>query len=455
MKFQFRKLLQNDGWLENVSVETDEKGLIISIEENCENAEFSSYIALPGFQNAHSHAFQYAMAGIAENHPTNDVQNDFWNWRDAMYRLALSVDPDQFEAIATMLYAELLRHGYTNVAEFHYVHHGTNGKPYDNLAEMGSQLINAAKTAGISITLVPIFYQNGGFDQPPEQNQKRFISKTFDDYAKLYESTEIACKYYKNANIGIGIHSMRGVAPETIMEVASNFPSDVPFHIHISEQLKEVDDCQNYLGKRPVEWMLDNINLSDRFHFVHATHINVAEIKGLADHQVNVVLCPSTEGNLGDGVFPLQQFQKHGGNWSIGTDSHVGLNPFEELRLLDYGQRLTSHRRSIFSNGTNGNSGTFAIKQTTKAGRKAMNDSQADYFTVGSPLNACLIGADHPLISTASPENILNTLIYSSDATTQCGTIANGVWKVENGCHAEYESIVSEFVDAIGELKNR
>lgn len=450
MKFAFKKLLQIGGWSNAVEITTDKNGIITSIEKN---SEVSSHnIAIPGFQNAHSHSFQYAMAGLAENHKTD---SDFWSWREAMYRLASSVNPDQFEAIAKMLYSEMLRHGYSNVAEFHYVHHDKYGQPYENLAELGSRLLKAAKETGICITLIPIFYQKGGFGKSAEENQSRFISKSVDEYAKLFEASENACKEYKYANIAIGIHSMRGVEAEAIKEVAKNFSQDVPFHIHISEQIKEVKDCIEYLGKRPVEWMLENIELSERFHFVHSTHLNDFEIEGLAKTKTNVVLCPTTEGNLGDGIFPLRNFQDQGGNWSIGTDSHVSLNPFEELRLLDYGQRLISHRRNTFSEKNIGNSGHYAIKQATIAGRKAMNNYCEDYFKIGEPFNACIISSENPLIQTSSDENLLNTIVYSSDETMQRGTIVNGKWLVKNGKHINDEAIKSEFIKTISELKNR
>ncbi len=453
MKFHFKKLLQNEGWLENASVETDEQGKIVSIEENFRADESFGDLAIPGFQNAHSHSFQYAMAGIAENHLIN--QSDFWSWREAMYRLALAVNPDQFERIAALVYAEMLRHGFTNVAEFHYLHHDENGKPFDNLAEMGLRLVSAAKKTGINITLIPIFYQRGGFGKSPEPNQKRFISAKIEDYSKLFEASENACKNYENANIAVGIHSMRGVESEAIKEVAVNFPKNIPFHIHISEQLKEVEDCVEFLGKRPVRWMLENIELSERFHFVHATHLDEGEIKGLAEKKVNVVLCPSTEGNLGDGIFPLREFQAAGGNWSIGTDSHISLNPFEELRLLDYGQRLISHKRSTFTDEKTGNSAFYAIRQATISGRKAMNNRAEKYFAVGESFNVCVISAEHPLIHTASPENLLNTIVYSSDETMQKDAIVNGKRKMENGKLMNYDEIARDFVKVIKELKNR
>lgn len=453
MKFHFKKLLQNEGWLENVSVETDEAGKITAIEENSQNAESSDDLAIPGFQNAHSHSFQYAMAGLAENHSGDG--SDFWSWREAMYKLALAVNPDQFERIAAMLYSEMLRHGYTNVAEFHYLHHAQNGKPFENLAEMGLRLISAAKITGINITLIPIFYQKGGFNKSPEENQKRFISQDVEEYRKLFEASEKACEFYENANIAVGIHSLRGVETEAIKEVAVNFPQEIPFHIHISEQLKEVEDCVELLGMRPINWMLENVELSDRFHFVHATHLNESEIKGLAENRVNVVLCPTTEGNLGDGIFPLREFQNADGNWSIGTDSHVSLNPFEELRILDYGQRLISHKRDTFTDRSQQNSAHFAIKQATVSGRKAMNNFEEKYFAVGEKLNACVISAKHPLIQTASPENLLNTIVYSTDETMQKGSIVSGKRKMENETCADRQKISADFVKTIKELKNR
>lgn len=436
--YRFKALLQNQGWLENTAVSVDENGKIISISNNSEG-EFINGYAIPAFQNAHSHAFQYAMAGLAENHSGDD---DFWSWREAMYSLALNLDPDEMKTIAAMLYAELVRHGYSNVAEFHYVHHDKNGQPYNNLATMGEALIEAAQEAGIKITLIPIFYQKGGFGIEPNERQRRFISKTFDDYAKLFEISANVCKKYEHANIAVGIHSMRGVDHQDILRTANELPNDVPFHIHVSEQLKEVEDCLNYLGKRPVEWLLENLELNERFHLVHATHLTASETERLAKSKANVVICPSTEGNLGDGIFPLREFQSFDGNWSIGTDSHIGLNPLEELRLLDYGQRLISHQRNTFS----GDSGLYSITKATIAGRKAMNNFTKDFFAVGESFDACIIKADEPLLANVSLKNLASTIIYAADASHISGTFINGkfVNKDEN-----HERIKQDFIDCV------
>lgn len=458
MKFHIKGLLQNDGWIENAVVITDEYGVITSIDpdqtfHDCD--EIIDGYVLPGFQNAHSHSFQYAMSGLAERHSKANPADDFWGWRNAMYKIALSVSPEQLEFIAAMLYAEMLRHGYTNVAEFHYLHHDKYGKPYVNLAEMGLRLISAAKRAGINITLIPVFYQKGGFGRPPEDEQRRFISRNLDEYTLLFEASKKAAEEYDGANIGVGIHSMRAVDPKTIISAARELPQDIPFHIHISEQLGEVSDCEAYLGARPVEWMIENVELSERFHFVHATHMRGKEIYALAHTKTNVVLCPSTEGNLGDGIFPLRQFHDRGGKWSIGTDSHVSLNPFEEIRLLDYGQRAVSHIRNTFAVNGNENSAAFAIDQALIAGRKAMNNYEAQYFKVGQPFNGCVISSKPPLIQTASSENLLNTILYSSDGSSQNGTIVTGRFVSKDGYHICQDAIVNEFAKTMSELGMR
>jgi formiminoglutamate deiminase len=417
-RFTFKSLLQSSGWNDNVTVVVDENGRISELLENTDDkGEIIQGYAIPGFQNAHSHAFQYAMAGRAEQHQNPDDADDFWGWRETMYQLALSITPDDLYSIAKDLYSEMLRNGYTQVAEFHYVHHQTDGTPYANLAEMGEALLKASRDTGIKITLIPIFYQKGGFGKAPNDRQRRFISENVEDYRKLLDATIKVAEKYPLANVAIGIHSMRGVDPQDILKVAKEFPQDLPFHIHIAEQLKEIEDSIAFLGKRPVEWMLENVAIKDRFHLVHATHLTDKETEGIAKSGANVVLCPSTEGNLGDGIFPLINFQKLGGKWSIGTDSHIGLNPMEELRILDYGQRLISHKRNIMiGNGFN-DSGRYAIHQATLAGRKAMNNFEETYFKVGADFDACVIAAEHPTLAGEDKSNLASRIVYSSDSS--------------------------------------
>lgn len=454
-KYSLKGLLQADGFQENVTVTVDYNGIILSISESEAGQSILPVYAIPGFQNAHSHAFQYAMAGLAERHATGKTPDDFWSWREAMYALALTIGPDDIENIAAMLYAEMLRHGYTNVAEFHYVHHDLNGKPYSNLSEMGERLISAAKRVGIGITLVPICYQKGGFGKSPTEGQKRFITTGKEEYLNLLQASEASIKLYANASLGIGMHSMRGVEPSLIADLAANGPQDIPFHIHVSEQLKEVEDSMVYLGKRPVQWMLDEIDMNDRFHLVHATHLDSNEIEGLANSGANVVLCPSTEGNLGDGIFPLRSFQKCGGNWSVGTDSHVGLNPFEELRILDYGQRLVSHKRNTYYSDKEGDAGMFAFNMALKTGRKAMNNYSSDFFRVGDSFNAVLMDANAPLIATSSLQNLPSTLLYCTDTSMQYGTISHGKMIVKEGKHVLNDEIKANFIKTMGVLGSR
>ena len=454
--YTFKGLLTNSGWLDNVTVTLDDLGNIASLEKDYSlQTEFIDGYALPGFQNAHSHAFQYAMAGLAELHGGSGTPDDFWSWRTAMYNLALSVSPDQLEAIATMLYAEMVRHGYTAVAEFHYLHYDKDGQPYANLAELGERLIGAAKQAGIHITLVPMFYQQGGFGKPAEDKQRRFISKTIDEYYNLLESSRKATKFYENASLGIGIHSLRAVKGEDIKTICENLKNNLPFHIHLSEQLKEIEDCLAFYGKRPVQWLLDNCDMNENYHLVHATHLDDNEVKGITDSQANVVLCPSTEGNLGDGLFRFNDFKASGGHWSIGTDSHVGLNPFEELRILDYGQRLTTHKRNTFFSPNKGDSGFNAIEMAYKTGKKAMGISSGTFFEVGQSFDAVVMNANTPLVSSSATKNLCNTFVYSSDASNILGTIINGEWICKKGKHKNQEGIFKNFTITLNRLKTR
>ena len=452
-EFKFKGLLMTNRWHENVTIKINSSGIIQSITESKDSFGFVDF-AIPGFQNAHSHAFQYAMAGLAELHHTKPNQNDFWSWRNAMYDLALTINPDQLEGIATMLYKEMLRNGYTHVAEFHYLHHDLSGEKFNNISENGERLIAAAKKVGIKITLIPIFYQKGGFGKEPENKQRRFISKTYENYISLFQASIESTKLYTNANIGLGIHSMRGVSDLDIIQLSKFRSGNTPFHIHVSEQLKEIEDCVEFLGQRPVEWLDNNIELNDNYHLVHATHINKHEIAKIANTKANVVLCPSTEGNLGDGIFPLNEFLSQNGRWSIGTDSHVSLNPFEEIRLLDYGQRLVTHNRNTFGNNISGDNGSIALKNILINGKKAMGENQTACFEIGKPLDALVISEQHPLINQTSFKNLSNTIVYSADISFYKGTLVNGEWIIKEGKHKDDE-IEKKFQSTLKSISKR
>jgi len=433
----------------------DEQGNILEISKKKNQAVNYATIngfALPGMQNAHSHAFQYAMVGLTEQHDSKN-NDDFWAWRKAMYQLALSVNPEQMEAIASMLYAEMLRHGYTEVAEFHYVHHQASGIHYHNKAELGERLVAAAKKVGIKITLIPIFYQKGGFGKKASDGQRRFLSSNIEEYQQLLDSSKLAVKHYQDAKVAIGVHSLRAVEPVTVKKLVEQLTSSLPFHIHVSEQLKEVEASKAYLGQRPVEWMLNNLPLNENFHLVHATHLTDIETKRLAKSNAKVVLCPSTEGNLGDGIFSLKTFQKAGGHWSIGTDSHIGLNPFEELRILDYGQRLISHQRNTFTSDNQGNSGLYALNNLIFFGRKAVGINTRHFFEKGKPFDALVMDGTIPIFNVCSKENLTSTIVYASDVSMHLGTMVNGNWVIKKG--RINRSIKQDFIAALKALKNR
>jgi formimidoylglutamate deiminase len=449
--FKFKALLQKDSWLNPAYVGVDEKGLIQYLSnhapENGIGIEAVEGFALPGFQNAHSHAFQYAMAGVAEHHSLGSP-DDFWTWRETMYRCALSVNPDQAEAIAAMVYAEMLGHGYTHVAEFHYLHHDQSGKPYDDPSEMGERMITAAKTSGIKITLVPVFYQTGNFGIEPLPHQRRFISASTEDYFKLLEASHRVVRNNPHAHLGFGVHSLRAVGFQDIIKTFRQGPKELPFHLHIAEQMKEVSDCLAYSGKRPVQWLLENLPVNERFHLVHATHLDDDELRKLAGTGANAVLCPSTEGNLGDGIFRMKEYVKSGGHWSIGTDSHIGLNPLEEFRMLDYRQRLVTHDRNTF----NGDGGSCLISESIESGRKAMGLNFGNHFALGQPLDAVVYDAGSPLPASTPLRHLPGTLVYSAGAGVSLGTLVDGKWIVRNQRHLSGSKIRSAFSRAIREI---
>jgi len=441
--FQFIGLLQNEGWISPSYVGIDGNGNVQYLSnkapEQSVALEYVHGYALPGFQNAHSHAFQYAMAGMAEKHKPGS-NDDFWSWREAMYACALSMDPDEMQSVAEMLYAEMLRKGYTHVAEFHYLHHDKDGKPYDNLSEMGLRLVEAAAFAGIKITLVPVFYQKGGFGKDPQPRQRRFISKTVDEYFYLLDDSAEAIKNKPHAKLGFSVHSLRAVDAKDIITTFNQGPKNIPFHLHAAEQLKEVEDCVAHLKQRPIEWLLNNLSVNERFHIVHCTHMNESEVTQLAKSKANAVLCPGTEGNLGDGIFRLTEFAANGGSWSIGTDSHISLNPVEDFRWLDYAQRFTSHKRNTFDDGA-----TILVNKTIHAGRKAMGFEMTNYFEKGKPLDAVVYDAKSPLFSHSKIAHILPAIIYTADSAAVLGTLVNGNWVVKFQHHNHEGAIRSKF----------
>jgi len=447
MQFRFQGLIRENGWICPAYVRTDDSGIIISISDKPAEGEATEAIdgyALPGFINAHSHAFQYAMAGEAEFFPPGK-EEDFWSWREAMYRYALSLHPDHAEAVAAMVYAEMIRHGYTHVAEFHYLHHDPEGKPYVQLAEMGHRMLRAAEEAGIGITLIPVFYQQGGFGIAPYEGQRRFICAETDQYFRLFEETSSLVSSFKQARLGWSIHSLRAAEPRAIPDIFRQMPDHLPFHIHAAEQLREVSDCVDHCGQRPVKWLLENLPVNDKFFIVHATHMDDDELKGLAVSGASAVLCPGTEGNLGDGFFNFGEYVHAGGNWCIGTDSHITLDPIAELRMIDYRQRLRSNRRDTFT----GDSAHHLIFTSMRNGRRAVGMEELKSFQAGQPFDAVVYAAQAPRIAVANNDNRLAAILYTTDSSHVTGTLRNGAWVVRNGVHVRGRVIKERFIKAI------
>ncbi len=451
---RFKGLLQREDWLTPAYVGTDANGIIqyLSSQPPTEGTAVEAIegFALPGFQNAHSHAFQYAMAGHAEIHPPG-TDDDFWSWREEMYATALSASPDQVEAIAAVLYAEMLRHGYTHVAEFHYLHHEKNGKPYTNLAEMGNRLVAAARQAGIRITLIPVFYQKGGFGQKPQDRQRRFISATLDDYLRLLDASTKTIREYDDASLGFSVHSLRAVDLELIPKTLSSAPGKLPFHIHVAEQKKEVADCLAFCKERPMQWVLNHLPVDSRFNLVHSTHLDDDELNRLAATGAQVVLCPSTEGNLGDGIFRMKEYVQKGGRWTIGTDSHIGLNPMEELRMIDYRQRLVTNRRNTFE----GDAAHYLINESVTSGRVSMGRGVQEHFAPGLPLDTVVYKSDSHLVEVSPASKLASVLVYTSDSSRILGTMVNGKWIVKDQHHIRGRAIKQAFTKAMSTLRDR
>ena len=322
--YKFDQLLSEDGWLSPGFVEIDSGGYILSISNVGTNAdEIFKGVCLPGLPNLHSHAFQRAMAGLTEIGGSGE--NNFWTWQKVMYDFLGKLDPEDLEAIAAQLYMEMLKGGYTAVAEFHYLHHDKNGNLYDNPAEMSARIIASALETGISLTLLPVLYGHGGFGSaPPLKGQKRFLHSV-DQFGRLLDGLRSNYGDMGCIELGFALHSLRAVSPKMIDEAVS-LVQEGPIHIYISEQLREVQQCVEWSGKRPVEWLLDHSNLNERWCLIHATHMPEEEIAAFAITGAVAGLCPTTEANLGDGVFPLDQFLSHGGRFGVGSDSNSSID---------------------------------------------------------------------------------------------------------------------------------
>lgn len=381
-------------------------------------------LILPAIANTHSHAFQRAMAGLTEYGGTG--KDSFWTWRDLMYRFASRINPEQLHAIAAQLYGEMLEAGFTHVCEFHYLHHQANGTPYANPAEMSQAIIRAAEDAGIGLTLLPVLYQTGGFDGRDLLGaQKRFAHQT-DDYLKLIESLQKQESFL--LKIGVALHSLRAVPEHALSEILPVLAEKkLPVHIHIAEQASEVSECLDIRGARPVQWLLDNADVNENWCLVHATHMDAKECKALAKTNAVVSICPSTEANLGDGFFPLKDYAKNGGRWAVGSDSNASVSVVEELRWLEYGQRLKLQQRNIAATEKQPSVAMSMLDAVASGGWQASGvDPREDFIE---------LDADAPALFHALPENLADRFVFAGNRALIKSVTALDVQRVQDGQH--------------------
>ncbi len=372
--FHFNAVLLQDGWHQNVSVRLDKNGFFETLvsDKNPENLVLIDGYVVPGAVNLHSHAFQRAMAGLGEVRGNSD--DSFWSWREVMYRFVNIIDPEDLSAIAAKLYVEFLKGGFTCVGEFHYLHHSPDGSRYNDPATMSVAIFEAAEAAGIALTHLPVFYAHSGFGgQPPTAAQKRFVH-SLNDYARLLEDLTPYCRSPLN-KLGIAPHSLRAVTPAELSDLQNlrkSITPEGPMHIHIAEQVKEVEDCVAHFGGRPVEWLLDQLPVDDTWCLIHATHMNAQETRAMATSGAIAGLCPMTEANLGDGIFPAEEFLSANGHYGVGTDSNIRTNVAEELQMLEYSQRLSKRRRNILADGNNPHVGEYLFQRACAGGARAL-----------------------------------------------------------------------------------
>jgi len=450
--FAERALLPN-GWANNERLEVSADGLLTHIQANADaqGAERVQGPLLPGMPNLHSHAFQRAMAGLAE--VAGNPNDSFWTWRDLMYRLVGKISPEQLHVIARQLYIEMLKAGYTSVAEFHYVHHDTNGQPYADPAELALRISQAARSAGIGLTLLPVLYSHSGFGgQAPNEGQRRFINST-ENYLKLQSRLQPLLAAQPAQQLGLCFHSLRAVTPQQIKDVLAASDRQCPVHIHIAEQQKEVDDCLAWSGRRPLQWLYENTEVDQRWCLVHATHANPEEVTLMAKSRAIAGLCLTTEANLGDGIFPAVDFLAQGGRMGIGSDSHVSLSVVEELRWLEYGQRLRDQRRNRLYGADQPMVGRTLYDAALDGGAEAMGQP-IGALQVGKRADWLVLDGNDPYLATADGDAILNRWLFAGGDRQVRDVLVNGQWVVRDGRHAGEEESNSAFTQVLRELLN-
>ncbi len=431
------------GWACNVRV-TITQGRIAQIDTGVAPlpGDQCHSIALPGLGNLHSHAFQRGMAGLAERRGRTD--DSFWTWREVMYRFVERMGPDDLVAIAALAYIEMLESGFTRVGEFHYVHHDITGHAYANPAAMSAAIAQAAGETGIALTLLPVFYAHGGFGgQAASAGQRRFLHD-LDGFARLRDHAGRALAELPGAVLGLAPHSLRAATPEQLTALVA-MAGTAPIHIHIAEQTREIDDCLAWSGARPVEWLFDNAPVDHRWCLVHATHMTGAETRQLADSGAVAGLCPITEANLGDGLFPAHGYA--GGAWGIGSDSNVMIDASEELRLYEYGQRLVHRGRNLLAPAPGASTGAALYAGALSGGARALGANSG--IAIGNSADIITLNADHPSLIGRTGDALIDGWIFAAGRSAIDCVWRHGAKLVSQGRHHAREAIIRRYRDTL------
>ncbi|MBL4602573.1 MAG: formimidoylglutamate deiminase [Emcibacteraceae bacterium] len=442
----FSRAFLQGNWAENVCVEWDSNGLITKITPGYDGeGEIVTGYALPAMNNVHSHAFQRAMAGLAEY--STSANDSFWTWRDIMYRFAEKISASDLEGIAAQLYLEMLKAGYVSVVEFHYLHHSDEGS-----MAMSQAIINAATNTGIGLCHLPVLYMASGFGGLAINDKQKRFAHSLNDYLDLIKSLSLKMAGNNNQHLGMAFHSLRAVPEEALQECLSVNPASGPIHIHISEQTQEVSDCLDWSGKRPVQWLYDNFDVDDRWCLIHATHLNEDEIAAIAGSGAVVGLCPTTEANLGDGLFPLKKYMDRGGHIAIGSDSHISVSVTEELRLLEYGQRLKYQQGNIAANDQEIHTGTHLYQKTLTGGARASGfDNGA--IEIGKRADIIVLDERSPLLTGSPNRNIIDRFIFSGNVNPVKHVYVRGEKVVSDYKHASEDRINDDYRAIMDRLK--
>ena len=441
------------GFAATVAIEVDGEGRIAAVEPGSHRpGTVLRGVAVPGMPNLHSHAFQRAMAGLAER--AGPEGDDFWSWRETMYRFLARLGPEEVEAIAAQLYVELLKQGYTAVAEFHYLHNDPGGSPYADPAELAHRIVAAAAASGIGLTLLPVLYQTSQFGgAPPTEGQRRFVLGT-EVFLELV--SRLAARHGRDPQVRIGIapHSLRAVTPEALRDAlagANALDATAPIHIHVAEQVKELRDCLAWSGKRPMEWLIEHAPVDARWCLVHGTQSSEAELRALAATRAVIGFCPTTEANLGDGIFPLPAWLDAGGAFGIGTDSNVARSPVEELRWLEYVQRLVTRRRNIAERSPGASTGAALYRRALAGGAQASGRA-IGAIEVGRRADIVLLDVDHPALVGRSGDALLDAWIFAATGNPVRDVMVGGRWVVHDGVHLRETPIADAYRAAIARL---